>query len=153
MSHSHKKGFTLIELMVVVAIIGIIAAIAYPAYTNSVLNGRRAEGQAALIELIQQQERYMTQRNTYLAFTTNSAGVTTPADVPFKTFSGNNWQDRAYTLSAEACPATGGGTLALNECIRAVATPRVADAAANVLRLTSTNTKDCTGTTPAVCWR
>ena len=74
----YSAGFTLIELMIVVAIIGILAAVAYPAYTDSVLKGRRAQGRAAVAQLIQQQERYITQRNCYLGFTTNSStGVAT----------------------------------------------------------------------------
>ena len=68
MSKSSNAGFTLIELMITVAIVGILASIAYPAYTSSILKGKRAEGRAAVTELMQQQERYMTQRNTYLAY-------------------------------------------------------------------------------------
>ncbi|RZM02652.1 MAG: type IV pilin protein, partial [Variovorax sp.] len=63
-----QAGFTLIELMIVVAIVGILATIAYPSYRESVLKGRRAEARTALLELMQQQERYMTQRGAYLNF-------------------------------------------------------------------------------------
>ena len=62
------RGFTLIELMITVAIVGILASIAYPSYIESVRKGRRAEARAALTELMQQQERFMTQNNTYRAF-------------------------------------------------------------------------------------
>ena len=146
------NGFSLIELMVVIAIIGIIAGIAYPSYNNSILKGRRAEAQVALLDLLQQQERYMTQRNTYIKFDTASSGVTTPT-VPFKSFSGANIKDAYYLLSASLCPATGGGTLPINECVRVLATPVKADAEAGTLGITSTGTKDCTGTNTAVCWK
>ena len=71
----HIKGFTLVELMIVVAIVAILAAIAYPSYAESVRKGRRAEARAALTELLQQQERFMTQNNTYRAFAAGATGV------------------------------------------------------------------------------
>jgi len=81
MKNSRERGFTLIELMIVVAVIAILASIAYPAYRDSVLKGKRAAGRAALAELLQQEERYMTQQNTYLSFT-NTGGTTVPASEP-----------------------------------------------------------------------
>lgn len=62
---SAQRGFTLIEMMIVVAIAGILAAIAYPSYTNYVLRSHRSEGQALLIEAAARQERYFVQNNTY----------------------------------------------------------------------------------------
>lgn len=58
-------GFTLIELMVGVVIIGILAAIAYPAYTSFVQRSRRADAVAALTAIVQAQERYRSNRSTY----------------------------------------------------------------------------------------
>ena len=130
-----STGFTLIELMIVVVIIAILAAIAYPSYQESVRKGRRAEARAALAELIQQQERYMTQNNTYLEF---SAGAT---NVPFKTFVGNSLGEATYTLSAETCAGR-----TIRECVRATATPtsRFQDPRLGSLRLTTTGVKTCT---------
>ena len=67
-SRARARGFTLIELMVVVAIIGILAAVAYPSYMDSVRKGRRGQAKADLLELAQLAERYRTVNNTYVGF-------------------------------------------------------------------------------------
>ena len=154
MKKSLIGGFSLIEMMIVVAIVGILVSIAYPAYTNSLLKGRRAEARTALAELLQQQARYMTQNNVYLAFTTASSGATTPATAPFKAFSGQSLANSKYLMSAGVCPNGSGGTLAISDCVQVIATPIVAtaDPVAGTLRMTSTGAKDCTGTDASVCW-
>ncbi|MCU7798619.1 MAG: type IV pilin protein [gamma proteobacterium symbiont of Lucinoma myriamae] len=71
----YNKGFTLIELMIVVVIIGTIASIALPAYLDSVKKAKRLEAQSALLGLAQAMERHFTETNNYC-----DAGVSGGAD-------------------------------------------------------------------------
>ena len=59
------KGFTIIELMIVVAIIGIIAAIGFPSYTTNLHKAGRAEGSALLLDVMEKQEQYYRRNRTY----------------------------------------------------------------------------------------
>lgn len=63
--HASSRGFTLIELMIVVAVIAIIAAVAYPSYLEQMRKTRRADAQGALMELTQFMERAYTNCNAY----------------------------------------------------------------------------------------
>lgn len=58
-------GFTLIELMIVVAIVGILSAVAYPSYQSHVLKSQRQVAQAALVSLSSTMERYYSENNKY----------------------------------------------------------------------------------------
>lgn len=62
---NNAKGFTLIELMIVVAIVAILAAIGYPAYTSSVQKGNRSDGTSFLMEMAQNMERCMSLYGAY----------------------------------------------------------------------------------------
>jgi type IV pilus assembly protein PilE len=62
------RGFTLIELMIVVGIVAILAAIAYPSYADSVRKSKRGHAKAALVELAQRAERYRTVNQTFAGF-------------------------------------------------------------------------------------
>jgi len=76
------KGFTLIELMIVVAIIAILAAISFPAYINYTTNSRRAAATACMMELSQFMERHYT---TNLRYTTPAGAAPALPDLSCRT--------------------------------------------------------------------
>ena len=96
----NQKAFTLIELMSVVAIIGIISAIAYPSYTSYITRGKRTECRSAIMQTMAQQERYYTQQNSYLAYTSAATSI------PMKQFSGESQAGSACLITAAACTST-----------------------------------------------
>lgn len=59
------RGFTLIELMITVVVVGILAAIAYPSYQTYILKGNRASAQAFLMDAAQRQQQYFLDNRTY----------------------------------------------------------------------------------------
>ncbi len=80
MEMNRKSGFTLIELMMTVAIVGILVAVAYPSYQNYLLTGRRGAAQAFLLQAAQRQQQYFLDNRSFAADFT-ALGVTAPADV------------------------------------------------------------------------
>ena len=70
-----QQAFTLIELMITVAIVAILAAIAYPAYTSQVLRSHRTDARNTLLQIQVAQEKYFLQNNKYA---TTDALITTP---------------------------------------------------------------------------
>ena len=103
------SGFTLIELMITVAILAIVAAVAIPSYTNYVDRGKRAEARTALLDIAARQERYYSNNRQY-------------ADQLSKLrMSGTKSENGYYTLSVTL--AASGTTASNTQTFRATATP------------------------------
>ena len=79
-NNTGQLGFTLIELMIVVAIIGILAAVAYPSYQDYLRRGNRSAAQSFMMEVSQRQQQQLMSNRTY-AQSLATLGLTLPTDV------------------------------------------------------------------------
>jgi len=75
-----QKGFTLIELMITVATIGVLIAIAYPSYQSYIVKGNRAAAQAFMADVANRQKQYLLDARSY-ALDLATLGMTVPAEV------------------------------------------------------------------------
>lgn len=133
-------GFTLMEVMVVVVIVGILMAIAIPSYENSLQKGRRAEAKAALLDAANRQEQLMLDRGTYTT-DPNDLGLPTP----FLS------EEGFYTITAADCG------LGLNRCYELTATPtagspQTKDTRCTAFTLNSEGAKGASGSDQDNCW-
>jgi len=101
------KGFTLIELIIAVAIVGILASIAVPAYQESVKKSRRASAKSALSSFANAMERHATENNSYLgAAGTSGAPANTGAPWIFSTEAPVDGGTKYYDLTISAATQT-----------------------------------------------
>ncbi len=101
----HQKsaaGFSLLELMIAVVIVGIITSIAYPSYQNNMTAARRADAQAVLMEAAQFMERFYTENNRYDQDTGGTA-VAVPAEL---TEAPRDAGAKAYDIAVQASTAS-----------------------------------------------
>lgn len=102
-----QQGVTLIELIVAVAVVGILGAIAYPSYLNSQIRSKRSSTQAHLMDIAQQQQQYLLDARSYAASLT-TLNMTTPTNVsPYYTITIAATAGPPLTFTATATPITG----------------------------------------------
>lgn len=92
-----SAGFTLVELMIAVMVVGILAAVAWPSFQDSVRKGHRADAQAFLMELAQQEQRYLLDARAY-ANSLAALSASVPASVA------SHYQSPVFTVTAGTPP-------------------------------------------------
>lgn len=140
-NRSKWQGFTLIELMVVVVIVGILMMVALPAYQGSLQKGRRADGMAALMDAAGRQERFMLDRSTYTADMQELGYATDPYIAP----------DGHYSIDAAACGG-GIGTCYVLTAVPVAGSPQEKDKRCINFILNSNGTRTATGSNASECW-
>lgn len=115
-----SKGFSLIELMIVVAIIALIAAIAIPSYNSYVTRSMRADGMGGLMNAASAMERFRAVNMTYVGADTNlpfNQNVPNDGGTPYYTITVGGITRTTYTLTATPVNAMAGreGVLTINQ--------------------------------------
>ena len=103
-----KKGFTLIELIIAIAVIGILLAVGLPAYTDHVKRGKLAEGISALSDGRVKLEQFFQDNRTYV-------GGPAPGATPNFTYAAGNLTTTSYTITATGIGSLEGFVYTINE--------------------------------------
>jgi type IV pilus assembly protein PilE len=140
-STSAERGFTLVELMVTVAILGIVATIATTSYTSQIQKSRRTDARSALLDLAGREEKLFSTMNAYSS---------TASDLGYNNFTtaiGSNGGDYLLTVGVNAAGAAPSYT------ITATATGvQAGDTQCQTLSIDQTGNQTSSPGAPSVCW-
>ena len=139
----NQQGITLIELMVVVTIVAILAAIAYPSYQEQIRSSRRAECSGALVNFGSAMERFYTVNGSYLGAAAGGANTGVPAVFPGTCPVDGG--DATYNLTIQAATAA---TFSL----QAIPVGPQAGDKCGTFTLTNTGLKAITGASAGITW-
>jgi len=128
------RGFTLIELMIALAIVALVLAFAYPSYRNQVMKANRSDGMIFMLEIADRQERFYSDRGTYTTDITDLgfANATSP--------------DSHYTVAITDDPSN---DIAITYQITATAQGKQADDSCSSYTIDSLGSRS---SSPAGCW-
>lgn len=142
----NNKGFTLIEMLMAIAIMGILVAVAYPSYQNSTRKARRADGIAAALTVQVAQERFRGNCRFY-AKTIGGADVCGANATASTVASVSTSNEGFYTLSIEGTPTGNSYVILIDPTGN-----QAADTDCNPMRLTFNNLNPNGLKSPADCW-
>ncbi|WP_267966983.1 type IV pilin protein [Delftia tsuruhatensis] len=132
------QGFTLIELMITVAVVAILSAIAYPSYQEYMLRSRRVEAQSLLGEAAARQERWRAQNGSYTSTVAN-----------LRLAWGDKSENGYYTLTVASVANDGGYTLTATRTASQTSDRRCGDYTLNALGVKGMSSGGSVGD----CWR
>ena len=138
-----NKGFTVVELLIVLAVIGILTAVAFPSYQNHVRKAARASAQAAMMQIADREAQYLLDARNYVVTATalTTLNVTLPVDVASR-----------YTVTVTASDGTNTATTPPSYTVTATPIAGGAQASDGTLKLTHTGAKTRTVGTTVYNW-
>ena len=141
MKGSDNSGFTLTELLIVVAIIAILASIGFPAYNEQMQKGRRADAKNMILQLASLQERYHSNFGYYGSMTDLTGNATLESDGGF------------YTMTVECIPTAACTANSRSQRYTITAAVNTPDSNCGDFTYDQTGTADATGSKPIeYCW-